>query len=191
MAPGVLDPSPDKTRISAAVNLAVLKDPVGIPCLLGAARYDSNSVVRRTAIVGLKYAMGDDQVVLFLTGRLDLEHGEKNETLRSNLVDTVEKITTSSVDYMIRAEVATQLLKSVAGDPAEVVRLRADKALQRMIQSGVITRDMFEPNGTEPDKPKPKPKPPAKLSTMDKVAISAGVFALLGAIGAVVAVKMR
>ena len=180
------DPAPEKTRISAAANLALLKDPDAIPCLLNAAVNDPNDTVRLTVVTALGYAVGNDDVVHILTIRAHPFLGDTNSDVRAHIIKTLRKITTVDSAYIARTALGRQLFIVTQIDPSERVRTLADEALKALLKSGVVPPEALVPGNGADDETKPDKKlvqPPQKirrgLSTADKVALGGGLVALL------------
>jgi hypothetical protein len=178
------DPAPEKTRISAAARLALLKDPDAIPCLLNAAVNDPNDTVRLTVVTALGYAAGNDDVAHILTIRMHPFLGDTNSDVRAHIIKTLRKITTVDSPYLVRTALGRQLFIVTQIDPSERVRTLADETLKELIKSGVVPPEALAPGNGEtppepPDAAEEKRVVRRGLSTSDKVMIGGGLLGLL------------
>jgi hypothetical protein len=183
-----------KERLSAILALSRRKDPAGTPCLIMVALKDPRPDNRQTAVMGLKYAIGDALVAQELSMVL-LRDAETK--VREFAALTLQTITTMKVDYDVRVKVGSALNEAATKDPEYVVRKRAEEAAIKLIEAGIVpTTAVVPPPEPIPLPPPPPPPPPPKeekpkLSTADKIALGVGFTAMLGMVGVIAVVKSR
>jgi hypothetical protein len=191
--PGYQLPVYFKSRLQAAMLLADKKDPAGAPCLLMAAVSDPEVLIRKTAVIGLKYMVGSSAVADRLAYRLDEAEGEKNAEIRQLILGTLRTIMTVSMPYELRSVVGNRILLR-SQDSNEQVRESAKETLNDLVARNIVVPGMLWPV-PKPPAPTPKDengdqkKPSSGLSTGAKVGIGLGIFGALGAIIAVAMVK--